>query len=111
MTWYNSTVINVKEEIMPNGETYKSVLVGYRIYEPTGAKSDDIGMFRGWSDKYDEWLSVRSPRIALYKSLARNWPIPTPHYMEESVLDDSNDLVIVNDNAKFVARPPVYGSA
>ena len=28
-----------------------------------GTKSDEKGIFDGWSSKFDEWVSVYSPRI------------------------------------------------
>lgn len=46
--------------------------MGFRVYRenPTGPqqKQDERGKFEGWSVKFDEWIPVFSPRMALYAS-------------------------------------------
>jgi hypothetical protein len=37
--------------------------VAYRVYVENGAKSDDKGAYDGWSNRFDEWISIYSPRI------------------------------------------------
>jgi hypothetical protein len=37
--------------------------IGYRIYTENGTKSDEKGNFEGWSGKFDEWISLYSPKI------------------------------------------------
>lgn len=36
-----------------------------RVYRdnPNSSIKDDFGTFEGWSDKYDEWLPIFSPKI------------------------------------------------
>lgn len=40
--------------------------VGFRIYQENGSKSDEKGAYEGWSNRFDEWISIFSPRIQLY---------------------------------------------
>ena len=42
--------------------------IGYRIYVETGTKHDERGNFEGWSSKFDEWISLYSPRIQPFYS-------------------------------------------
>lgn len=72
--WYKSTCLDQREsqidQFNANEESndvreVKEVYVGYRIYdEEEGHKVDDDGRkYVGWSNKYDEWVSVTSPTI------------------------------------------------
>ena len=46
--------------------------VAFRVYRenPQGpqCKEDERGKFEGWSIKFDEWIPVFSPRIAIYET-------------------------------------------
>ena len=45
----------------------KNNFTAYRIYDENGDKFDSEGRkFKGWSSKYDEWLTVTNPRIAKF---------------------------------------------
>lgn len=68
--WYNSTVIAVRNL---HGMEGKEVYVGLRVYRENGDKVDSNSnlKFFGWSSKYDEWLSVFSPRIQKLNSMAK----------------------------------------
>ena len=103
-TWYNSTVLSTRSRPNTHGQLTREVYVGYRIYEPTGDKIDDVGHFRGWSSRYDEWLSIRSPRIAPFNLMARRWVIPLATVLEESIIDDSNDIIQDGSHAYCVVR-------
>ena len=38
--------------------------LGYRTYDENGDKRDHDGKkYFGWSSRYDEWISVTSPRV------------------------------------------------
>ena len=41
----------------------KMGLIGYRVYCDSGIKSDERGAYDGWSNRFDEWISLYSPRI------------------------------------------------
>ena len=91
--WYNSTVLERRIINNSNGTHSIEVNVGFRVYDPTGNKYDEIGVYRGWSSRYDEWINVQSPRVTQYCQVARRWPIPPVVITEEKILDDSNDLI------------------
>ena len=42
--------------------------VAYRIYVENGAKSDERGAYDGWSNRFDEWISLYSPRLQPFYS-------------------------------------------
>lgn len=108
--WYNSTVLAVREDMTSRGEKHMMLQIGYRIYEASGNKHDERGCFRGWSDRFDEWLCSRSPRLAPYNTNARLWPIPPIQFIEEKEIEDSNDYTIITPKAFFLTRPPKYRS-
>jgi ubiquitin carboxyl-terminal hydrolase 34 len=109
-TWYNCTVLEKRIVTNDKGKPATEVKIAYRIYEADGEKFDEIGNFRGWSGKYDEYINIRSPRLAPFNLVARKWPIPTPQYLEENVIDDSNDLIIRESYAFAVTRPDKFKS-
>jgi hypothetical protein len=37
--------------------------IAFRVYMENGPKSDSRGSYDGWSDRFDEWISLYSPRI------------------------------------------------
>lgn len=78
------------------------VLVGFRIYSADGTKTDEEGKkFDGWSARFDEWISLWSPKIAkLYSHSKPKGGKVTKQY-EETVIDDSNDPQI-NDGDKMI---------
>jgi hypothetical protein len=78
--------------------------IGYRVYTPNGEKFDERGRYNGWSNKYDEWISRRSPRLAPIYSYARKWKLPLVHSPEEAILDDSNDHIETHDYAYLMPR-------
>ena len=66
--WNKSTVLEVKDQPIYAGRTAKLAMIGYRVYCPNGTKSDEKGTFDGWSNRFDEWVSIYSPRIMPYLS-------------------------------------------
>jgi hypothetical protein len=61
--WNKSTILDTKEEMVAPGRVIKMAFIGYRIYVENGTKSDERGSFDGWSNRFDEWVSIYSPRI------------------------------------------------
>jgi len=39
------------------------VYVAFRIYVEKSIKNDEVGPYEGWSSRFDEWVSVCSPRV------------------------------------------------
>lgn len=91
--WYNSTVLDRRSVATDNDCLKVEVLVAFRVYEHDGIKLDENGHYRGWSSKYDEWISAQSPRLARYGQMARHWPIPKIATSEEAFVDDTNDIL------------------
>ena len=102
--WYHSTIQDSRSSFTDQGNQYFEVQVGYRVYEPTGEKSDHYGNYRGWSVKFDEWMSAGSPRIMPYDSCARKTSVSQDKINEEKIVDDSNDYLETEEHAFFVTR-------
>lgn len=102
--WHNSTVLEKRFLSNSNGSQTVEINVGFRVYESNGTKYDENGPYRGWSTRYDEWLSVQSPRVAQFSQMARKWPIPPVAITEEAVMDDSNDLIELRNWAFAMGR-------
>jgi len=63
-SWNKSTILDVKENKLPGTERIvKMAFIGYRVYVEKSIKSDEVGCYDGWSNRFDEWLSIYSPRI------------------------------------------------
>ena len=71
------------------------VLVGFRLYSPDGSKTDEEGKkFDGWSARFDEWISLWSPKIAKLHTHSKPKGGKATRQYEETVIDDSNDQPI-----------------
>lgn len=55
--------MELKDQEVAPGRTIKVGFIAYRIYQENGTKSDEKGKFEGWSSRFDEWVSIYSPRI------------------------------------------------
>lgn len=62
--WEESTIFNIFED-NSDGRTVLMANVGFRVYRTEGNKlrTDERGVFDGWSAKYDENIPVYSPRV------------------------------------------------
>jgi hypothetical protein len=68
--WYKSTILQTRWTKNADGEDVKEALVAFRIYDEEGSKVDeDNRRFFGWSEKYDDWLSVTSILLQRYKTM------------------------------------------
>lgn len=61
--WNKSTVLDIKDQTVAPGRVAKMAHIGFRIYVENGSKSDERGNFEGWSNRFDEWIGIYSPRI------------------------------------------------
>ena len=70
--WYKSTCLDIREYNQPPlinepdapMRVLKEAYIAYRYYDDVeGHKQDEEGKYVGWSNKYDEWISVSSPTI------------------------------------------------
>jgi hypothetical protein len=66
--WNKSTILDIKEQQIAPDRVVKMAYIGYRIYVENGAKSDERGTYDGWSNRFDEWVSIYSPRIQPFYS-------------------------------------------
>jgi hypothetical protein len=46
--------------------------VAQRVYDPDGKNQDSVGKYNGWSQTFDSWISIFSPKIAPYLSKTDN---------------------------------------
>jgi hypothetical protein len=64
LDWYKSTVLDTRVVSNQEGQQFKQIYVGYRIYDEEGSKEDeDNRKFFGWSNKYDSWCNVTEPTV------------------------------------------------
>lgn len=61
--WNKATIFEIKEQTFGPERIVKMGFVGFRIYQEGGTKNDERGAFEGWSHRFDEWISVFSPKI------------------------------------------------
>ena len=66
--WNKSTVLDLQETSLSDNRSYPIALIGFRIYIEKGNRQDERGNFDGYSNKFDEWVPVYSPRISPYLS-------------------------------------------
>lgn len=90
-TWNKSTIIDFRTE---NEGPDRGVLLAHcalRVYRdiPDGKRKDTRGTYEGWSDKFDEWVPVFSPRIMPWGSRIG--------VMKELDLEDDLDALIEPD--------------
>lgn len=83
------------------------VLVGYRVYRENGDKVDSINgkNYFGWSQKFDEWLSIHSPRVQPLNSMAKTQEARIYQMQNsEEIIDDSNDMLL----SRFDGQDQIY---
>lgn len=102
--WYNSTVLDKRIVTNSHGTNTTEVLIAFRVYESNADKNDEKGFYRGWSSKYDEWISIRSPRLTLFGLCARLWSATHVTFNEEKIIDDSNDMLEDTPDTYCVTR-------
>ena len=67
--WEEATVFNIIED-NSGGRPVLMGNVGFRVYRTVGKKirQDERGTYDGWSNRYDEWIPVYSPRLHAHLS-------------------------------------------
>lgn len=62
--WEEATIFSLTEDTQ-GGRPVLVAHVGFRVYRNEGKKirQDEKGTYDGWSNKYDEFIPVYSPRI------------------------------------------------
>ena len=106
MVWYKSTIL--KKRTKEGTEDVIEVLIGYRTYVLDGEKVDEQGQqFNGWSEKYDEWIELFSPRIR-----RRNTKIIGSERIalrrEDVILDDHEDAKNASEGMEFTILRQFY---
>jgi hypothetical protein len=88
--WYTATILDTRKAEGDRDVT--EALIGFRVYIENGKKIDKKGkLFNGWSEKYDEWISVTSPRIQKCKKIKRCFEDIVCTKKEDVFIDDSKD--------------------
>ena len=65
--WYASTILNAEDREV-NGTKVPMVMIAFRIWHEKGDKTDKQGnKYSGWEEEFDEWITLRSPRITAYQ--------------------------------------------
>ena len=65
--WEAATIMDVKLDQSDENRPYWKFYVAFRVYKehPTvkTKKDKDGKLYEGWSEKYDEWIPVYTPRV------------------------------------------------
>lgn len=61
--WNKSTILDITEQEVAQERVIKLANIAYRVYQEKGSKSDERGAYDGYSNRYDEWIPLYSPRI------------------------------------------------
>lgn len=90
--WYASTILDFKDHTDPDGRSWTMVLIGFRLYHSEGTKTDEDGnKFDGWSARFDEWISLWSPKIAKLHTHSNPKGRKGIRQYDDVVIDDSSD--------------------
>lgn len=87
-TWNKSTILSFNNVKQGPDRAPLMVHCALRVYRdiPNSLRKDERGTYEGWSSKFDEWVPVYSPRIALWGTKLG--------VVEEVELDDSIDDLV-----------------
>jgi len=68
-SWVKSTILDTRTEMLSADRKFEAGFIGFRVYqEEVSTKKDEGGYYEGYSNKFDEWISLFSPRIQPYNS-------------------------------------------
>mmetsp|Transcript_393 Transcript_393/g.548 ORF Transcript_393/g.548 Transcript_393/m.548 type:complete len:291 (-) Transcript_393:8442-9314(-) len=86
--WEEGTIFEVSER-MVDGRRILAGNCGFRVYRSVGKKirTDEHGVYDGWSSKYDEWIPLYSPRIQAHLARVNGFD------EDEEYDEDLDDLV------------------
>ena len=106
--WYASTILEFREHTEPDGRSWMLTLIGFRVYNPNGAKTDDEGKkFDGWSQRFDEWVPLWSPKVAKLHSHTKPKGGKNSRFYEDTIIDDASDpQVREGENPIFAVLRP-----
>jgi len=99
--WNKSTILEIKEQQISETRSVKLANIGFRVYQENGKKNDEKGNYEGWSNRFDEWLSIYSPRIQAYLSKTLKGS-----FEDNDLNDDYDALVRPNEGQTRVYAVP-----
>lgn len=88
--WYKSTILEERQTLVADDREIKEFLIGFRVYQENGCKSDTRGKYEGFSDKFDKWISAYSPRLTHFYTRSQNKSFGT----EELDIPDEHDSAV-----------------
>lgn len=92
--WYQSTIID-RRIINSEDREVMQICVGFRVFDERGDQYEYPlnKRYYGWGSRYDEWISITSPRIQPLKTIVKG---NQPRYKSmdcDNIFDDCNDLL------------------
>jgi hypothetical protein len=108
--WNKSTIFEVKKKTITQTRVIDLAHCCLRIYRPHNnqQRSDERGTFEGWSQKFDEWMPIYSPRIQPFLTRTNG------NSEEIEVEVELDDLIAPDERFKViyaVPRPTVCTSS
>lgn len=109
MSWNRSTIFEVRKSDETTGRSVYMANCGLRIYRPHQnlMRKDEKGTYEGWSNKFDEWVPVFTPRIMPFESKWQKTEV-------EEIIDDLDELIKPakeGDRVFAIPRPNVCVSS
>lgn len=100
-TWNKSTILEIKSVNVAFERDVLMAYCGLRVYRdiPNSLRKDDKGSYEGWSNKFDEWVPIYSPRI-------QAWGSKIGVIEEQDLEDGLDDLVGATDEFQRVYAVP-----
>ena len=96
----------------PNGRSWKEALIGFRIFTPNGNKIDQEGnKYNGWDKRYDEYVTLMSPRIAKLYTKAEPYEFKGQRTVKIQIDDSGDPKVKQNDHQIYAVLRPLISSS
>jgi len=102
-TWNKATVFDIQEK-EESDRRYTVLYIAFRVYTEKGNRNDSRGNYDGYSEKFDEWIPLYSPRIQpFFTKTSRSF------YDDFLDIDDDLDSLYPNEegHTKVYAVPRI----
>ena len=101
--WRQSTIVKIYE-INEGEKVIPMCVVGLRVYQANGSRSDEIGKYEGFGARFDEKIPLYSPKIAKYRTMSTKDKSDMDGELDET-LDDYIDPLEGYNKVWAVPRP------
>ena len=102
-TWNKGTIFNIETKQISPTRSYVQAYAAFRVYRENSnsMRKDNRGTFEGWSEKFDEWIPIFSPRIMPWQSR-----VGRTEYDDVDLEDDLDNLIQPEEGMERVYAVP-----